>query len=130
VELVLEVYVGLSETLGLNVFSPQIASLAVGNYWQAMARETYIDDLEWQIRTLSVSLIGLMSEEQSVAEAIELWCKQHKVLLDRWHVMIADLKTAGKADYAMFSVALRELLDLAQASQHCTSFDVVDAECK
>lgn len=126
VELVLEVYVGLSETLGLNVFSPQIASLSVGNYWQAMARETYIDDLEWQIRTLSVSLIGLMNEGQAVSEAIELWCKQHKVLLDRWYVMISDLKTAGKADYAMFSVALRELLDLAQASQHCTSFDVVD----
>jgi glutamate dehydrogenase len=37
--------------------------------------------------------------------------------------MIADLKSAASADYAMFSVALRELLDLAQASQHCTSFD-------
>jgi len=44
-------------------------------------------------------------------------------LLDRWYVMIADLKSAASADYAMFSVALRELLDLAQASQHCTSFD-------
>ena len=123
VELVLEVYIGFSEMLGLNVFSTQIADLSVDNYWQAMARETYIDDLECQIRTLVVSLISLMSDGQSVSEGLELWCKQHRVLLDRWYVMIADLKSAASADYAMFSVALRELLDLAQASQHCTSFD-------
>ena len=33
--------------------------------------------------------------------------------------MVNELQAASGTDFAVFSVALRELLDLAQATQHC-----------
>jgi glutamate dehydrogenase len=43
--------------------------------------------------------------------------------------MINELQAAPGTDFAMYSVALRELLDLAQASQHCTSLDDNSQAC-
>ncbi|MCV6626964.1 MAG: NAD-glutamate dehydrogenase, partial [Cellvibrionaceae bacterium] len=51
----------------------------------------------------------------------------HRVLVDRWREMIAELQSSINADFAMFSVALRELLDLVQASEHCESLSVARA---
>jgi glutamate dehydrogenase len=39
-------------------------------------------------------------------------------MIDRWKAMLAELKSAREPEYAMFSVALRELLDLAQSTMH------------
>ena len=38
--------------------------------------------------------------------------------MSRWQRMLAELQASDKVEYAMYSVALRELLDLAQASRH------------
>jgi glutamate dehydrogenase len=37
-------------------------------------------------------------------------------LIERWRFMIKDLRHGPTPDFAMISVALRELLDLVQAS--------------
>ena len=37
-------------------------------------------------------------------------------LLNRWRAMLAELHAAAAPDFAMFAVANRELLDLAQSS--------------
>ena len=37
--------------------------------------------------------------------------------IDRWHGMMAELRCTEELDLAMFPVAIRELLDLSQASQ-------------
>jgi glutamate dehydrogenase len=42
----------------------------------------------------------------------------HRELIERWQMMLTELKASKSAEYAMYSVALRELLDLAQASKH------------
>jgi glutamate dehydrogenase len=39
-------------------------------------------------------------------------------MIDRWKTMLAELKGVREPEYAMFSVALRELLDLAQTTMH------------
>jgi glutamate dehydrogenase len=41
---------------------------------------------------------------------------QQQVLIHRWQSMVRDLRRGGAPDFAMISVALRELLDLVQAS--------------
>jgi glutamate dehydrogenase len=36
----------------------------------------------------------------------------------RWQVMLTELKATKDPEFPMYSVALRELLDIAQASTH------------
>ena len=128
-ELVAQVYFALGDLLGLHWFAKQVAEVKVENFWQAMAREAFMDDVESQIRTLAIAIIRLQAEGQTVAETIERWISQHDLLVGRWHTMINELQGAAGTDFAMFSVALRELLDLAQASQHCTSLEDDSTEC-
>lgn len=141
---VAEVYFILGDRLGLYWFASQISEVKVGSYWQAQAREAYMDDLESQMRTLAVSMLRLFDTPLSsradgdsesadgtsgIERVVDLWIAQHRVLVDRWKAMINELQGASGTDFAMFSVALRELLDLAQASQHCISLDDKSDAC-
>jgi glutamate dehydrogenase len=116
---VAELYFALSEALSLPWFANQIANLKVETFWQAMARETYMDDLEAQLRSLTISLIKFSTGKASMVSLIETWNNQQSLLINRWKLMVNELQAASGTDFAVFSVALRELLDLAQATQHC-----------
>jgi len=124
-----QVYFSLGDLLGLHWFSSQVSEVKVENFWQAMAREAFMDDVDSQMRTLAIAIIRLQQKGQTVVETIERWMAQHELLVGRWRSMITELQGAAGTDFAMFSVALRELLDLAQASQHCTSLEDGSSEC-
>ncbi len=113
---VAELYYFLGEKLELDWFSGQILASKIDNEWQAMARDTYLEDLEWQQRTLSVGALKHMSEEGSAEDCVKQWSKQEAPLLKRWREMLTELHTTNSPDFAMFAVANRELLDLAQSS--------------
>lgn len=123
---VAKMYFSLTERLELHGFARQISEANVENYWQAMARETYLDDLESQLRTLTVALCRFVKKAQgsgkgagqSVDQVIERWQQQHVSLINRWKTMVAEVQGSSGSDFAIFSVALRELLDLVQISQH------------
>lgn len=118
-----KIYFALGNYLSLPWFSTQISNLPVDNFWQAMARETCLSDLESQLRSLSVSLIRFMDESLSLDELIQRWGNQHQLLIARWKAMVNELQAVNGTDFAMVAVALRDLLDLAQASQHCEALD-------
>jgi len=115
---VAKLYFSLGNYLSLPWFSNQISDLKVDNFWQAMARETYMDDLEAQLRSLTISLIRFVDDDEKIPGVIEHWSTQHQLLIGRWKSMVNELQAVSGTDFAMFSVALRDLLDLAQASQH------------
>ncbi|MNF15829.1 NAD-specific glutamate dehydrogenase [compost metagenome] len=50
-------------------------------------------------------------------ERVGFWLEQHKALVQRWLVMLGELRAATGTDYAMYAVANRELMDLAQSDQ-------------
>ncbi len=114
----------VAEHLNLNWFASQVSDVAVDNYWQAMAREAFLDDLEVQMRSITVSILQLKPPEFTLQEALDAWSKQHEVLIGRWKALMSDLQGSATPDFAMFSVATRELLDLAQASKHSASLGV------
>jgi glutamate dehydrogenase len=116
---VTQLYFLLSDTLSLPWFANQIANLKVETFWQAMARESYMDDLESQLRSLTISLIECTNESTNIADLLDSWSSQQSTLINRWKLMVNELQAASGTDFAVFSVALRELLDLAQATQHC-----------
>ena len=117
---VAQVYFSLGEKLELDWFSQQVAELKIDNHWQALARETFRDDLEWQQRSLTVGVLRHVSEKGSVEAGMDSWFEKQKCLVERWRSMLNDLHAADTHEFAMYSVAIRELLDLAQSSEHCS----------
>lgn len=118
IELVASMYFAIGNYLSLPWFANQLAQLKVESFWQAMARETYMDDLESQLRSLTVSLLKGAGPETSVTDVVARWSDQQQRLVNRWRAMVAELQANASADFAVFAVALRDLLDVAQATQH------------
>lgn len=115
---VTDVFYLLLERLNLNWFATQLSDVKVETYWQALARESYIDDLEAQLRKLIISLVRL-KQGRPWEELILIWEEVNRDLIDRWRAMVTEVEGTTTTDYAMFAVALRELIDLAQATDHC-----------
>ena len=115
VQQVARLYFKLGELLSLDWFMAQIVALHPDNRWQDLARESYVDDLEGQRRRLTANLMG-DSQGADLDVLIEGWQQQQAALIERWTFMIKDLRHGPTPDFAMISVALRELLDLVQAS--------------
>jgi glutamate dehydrogenase len=110
------VYFAIGGALDLSWYLQQITSLAVENNWQALAREAFRDDLDWQQRAITVSVLQMPDAPENIEARVELWLEQHHRLLERWKVMLGELRAATTIDYAMYAVADRELMDLAQSA--------------
>ncbi len=102
--------------LDLEWFLEQLNAMPVQSHWQALARETYRDDLDWQQRTLTVSVINTMPDGDIKAR-MDAWLELSEPMISRWRKMVVELREGDINDFSVFSVALRELLDLAQASR-------------
>ncbi|MEP4146253.1 MAG: NAD-glutamate dehydrogenase [Halioglobus sp.] len=114
---VANLYFFMGERLELDWFSSQILASKVENEWQALARDTYMEDLEWQQRTLAVGALRHLDEDANLLACMQRWEREQDVLLTRWQAMLAELHATDAPDIAMFAVANRELLDLAQSSK-------------
>ncbi|MFT7560994.1 MAG: glutamate dehydrogenase [Flavobacteriales bacterium] len=106
----------LLDQLRLEWFATQLSDLSVDNYWQAFAREAFIDDLEAQLRKLSIALLKHKGVRE-IEDILKIWKSQHVKLIERWDQMIHRVESAQQNDYSMFTVAIRELIDLAQATE-------------
>lgn len=112
---VAQIFFLLLDRLNLNWFATQLSEVKVETYWQALARESYIDDLEVQLRKLTIAFTRLRNG-RSVEETYDAWMAKSKYLVNRWKIMVNEVQSSQVTDYAMFSVALRELIDLTQAT--------------
>lgn len=114
---VAQIYFDLGERLQLHWLSQQLNTLPVENYWQALAREAFRDDLDWQQRALVSNAMQCHKKGMSPNGAVDQWADQHGWLVARWNNVLSELKSADRHEYAMYTVALRELFDLAKTSQ-------------
>ena len=76
-----------------------------------------MEDLEWQQRTLAVGALKHLDEDANLLACMQSWEREQESLLSRWQGMLAELHATDAPDFAMFAVANRELLDLAQSSK-------------
>ncbi|MEH6589540.1 MAG: NAD-glutamate dehydrogenase [Halioglobus sp.] len=113
---VASLYFMIGEALELDWFSGQITAAKVDNEWQAMARDTYMEDLEWQQRTLATGALKHVCEKRDMESCMQRWAQQELSLIQRWQEMLTELHATDSPDFAMYAVANRELLDLAQSS--------------
>ncbi|MPW28450.1 NAD-glutamate dehydrogenase [Agarivorans sp. B2Z047] len=105
---VAKLYFNLGTNIGLHWFLDQINLQSVDNHWQALARSSFREDLDWQQRQLTVSALKWASKMES-NDPLDDWLAAHEPLLDRWNHMLADFKTGNTHEFAKFSVLLREL---------------------
>jgi len=115
-EQVADIYFGLGEKLDLHWFDQQVKALSAANHWEAMARDSYREDLDSQQRALTVSVLQFDTQPADAESLIQRWLDEHGESLTRWQQMLVDLRGAGQKECAVFSVALRELWQLAQRS--------------
>lgn len=117
VEKMIEIYYAVGLRLEFSWFKEQIKEHPVNNHWEALARASFRDDLDRQQRALSEGIMLMPGDMDDVDAKIDAWMEKHKVLVERWKNIINDLKSVRQRDFVMYSVALRDLLDLAQASK-------------
>ncbi len=110
-------YFALGSELELTWYLQQLSSLPVENNWQALAREAFRDDLDWQQRAITVSVLQMQDGPAEIDARVALWLEQHTPMVARWRAMLVELRASTSTDYAMYAVANRELLDLAQSNQ-------------
>ncbi len=109
----------VGEVLDLQWFNDQLNKAKPATHWQALARESFREDLDWQQRSLTVGLLQLGDVPEDIDARLEAWTERHGELIARWRAMLTELKASKQPEMAMYSVALRELLDLAQSTVHC-----------
>ena len=115
---VANLYYDLGDKLDLNWFATAIANLTPASHWQALARESFREDLDWQQRALTIGVLRIAGTANDVGICVESWMERQSSLIQRWKAMLTELKGVREPEYAMFSVALRELLDIAQTTLH------------
>lgn len=103
------VYFNLGAKLELHWFLDQINLLAVDNHWQALARASFREELDWHQRSLAITVLSTCDKAGFCNNIIDPWLESHEALLERWYHMLADFKTSSNHEFAKFSVALREL---------------------
>ena len=113
IKLVSNLYFKLGSKLELHWFLAQIDNQAVSNHWQALARASYREELDWQQRSITAVLLAYDPNNTDAESILNNWMDNNQVLLDRWYHMMSEFKTSSTHEFAKFSVALRELLQLS-----------------
>lgn len=115
---VAKIYFILADRLDLVWFREQINAYPVDNHWAVLARSAFKDELDEQQRALTISVLSHKDEGMNVEESIELWLKEHELLLQRWQAVLTQMRSANVVDAAILTVAIQELSELAHNSIH------------
>ncbi len=113
IEVVASLYFKLGSKLELHWFLDQINKQTVSNHWQALARASYREELDWQQRSLTTVLLVASPDNKNAEDILKNWMDNNSILLDRWYHMMSEFKTSSTHEFAKFSVALRELMLLS-----------------
>ncbi len=107
------IYFNLGAQLDLHWFLEQITNQPVTNHWQALARASYREELDWQQRALTAVVLRSCGSECNAGKSVDKWLVEHDAILERWRHILAEFKTSQSHEFAKFSVALRELMLLS-----------------
>ena len=107
------IYFTLGAKLDLHWFLEQITQQPVANHWQALARSSYREELDWQQRALASVVIRACDKKGTAADIVSKWLEEHYDILERWRHILSEFKTSQNHEFAKFSVALRELMLLS-----------------
>lgn len=120
-EKVAQIHFGLGDRLQLHWFDHQVKELETTNHWETMARDGFREDLTRHQQAITVSVLSADVEDaeadtdESGEALVSRWFESNEVLLNRWQRLLHDIRNSAQQDFAIYTVAIRELLELAQA---------------
>ncbi|MCB1685931.1 MAG: NAD-glutamate dehydrogenase, partial [Pseudomonadales bacterium] len=106
---VAKVYVELSQTLGLDWLSEQLAALSSTSHWQAMERDALLDDVKTQQGVLAGRV--LTDSGGSVSD----WIVSQERFAGDWRAVMADAQHASVQEFSMYAMTCRKLGDLCRS---------------
>lgn len=113
VDIVADVYFKLGARLDLHWFLDQITKQPVSNHWQALARSSFREELDWQQRSISSVILRCEPKSKDVDAMLDSWFNNNEQPLERWYHILDDFRIGQTHEFAKFSVALRELMLLS-----------------
>ena len=69
-------YFAVGGALELPWYLQQVTGLPVENNWQALARESFRDDLDSQQRAITVSVLQMADAPENLDARVQLWLEQ------------------------------------------------------
>ena len=115
IDIVAHLYFKLGVRLELHWFLDQITCQSVSNHWQALARASFREELDWQQRSLTVVVLqcDCNMKAENIDDRLNAWMEVNEQSIARWQHILSDFKVGQTHEFAMFSVALRELMLLS-----------------
>jgi glutamate dehydrogenase len=114
---VAEVYFALGDRLDLHWLRDQVIALPRETRWEAMARAALRDDVYAEQAALTEEVLQAGAQEAAPRERLESWLSANEGAAERCGQVLGDIKTAGTADLARLSVAVREIRNLIASSE-------------
>ena len=108
-----EIYFALSASLELYWLKKQIHALPRRDPWQRKARNGLLEELHGALRALTQELLETTAHLKGVERRLDAWLLHNKAGADHWHNLVADIRSSGRTELAVLSVAMREIRALA-----------------
>jgi glutamate dehydrogenase len=113
IEFVAKLYFSLGVRLEFHWFLKQITKQPVTNHWQALARLSFREELDWQQRSLTEVILRSDTKSKDIEHLLDNWFELNGQSLERWYHILTDFRIGQTHEFAKFSVALRELMLLS-----------------
>lgn len=112
-------YFAVGDYLEFHWLRGEITKQPVENQWDALARSAIRDDLDIQQKQLTVMILLQTKDSTSMDTNafIKEWISQHRTFLGRWQQLLANLRNANNPAFIMYSVVIRELVDLMRSQK-------------
>ncbi|WP_395497291.1 NAD-glutamate dehydrogenase [Rickettsiella endosymbiont of Litargus connexus] len=110
-------YFMVGERFGFTWLRSQIMKIIIETLWDNLARVILLNDLDTQQRHLTVVILHCVIDKQVNNEiCLEQWETDNQGFIKRWEQFLADLRSTGELKLMMFSVVIRELVSMVDAS--------------
>ncbi|MDJ0699039.1 MAG: NAD-glutamate dehydrogenase [Woeseiaceae bacterium] len=104
-------YSAFNDNLGIYWLHLCAEDLKVSGRWQAIARSNLREDVYRIRRELAAQLLKRRGK-QDLKTAVERWLQRRSEPVERYKLMVEEMRLRGAVDFATLSVAAQELRDL------------------
>lgn len=111
-----ELYFTISDRFEFTWLRAQISKQPIETMWDTLGRVALLDDLDVQQRLLTVAILQCQAAKQdNNTVCLERWENDNSLFLNRWKRLLADLRGTSEFKLMMFSVVVRELVNMVQS---------------
>lgn len=110
---VAQVHFRLGDRLKLYWFDLQMKEIEAVSHWETMARDSFREDLTNHQQSITENVLNVDDAQAEPEVLLESWLSGKSLLMDRWQSLLNEISNSGQQDFAIYTVAIRELQALA-----------------